>query len=426
MKAFCKYVFDSLLGSDIRFQVGETEFVDDCFEQETVAKYFTGFIRFMDMDFFGTRKPSKTNPSDIMDKVYDVLYRQVHNTMLSTLGEDECLSPWIAESWVGKTDTELRNLLAGATAQINQDGTKRCHALLSVFLLIIKHWVGVNRPALLAHFRSLKVDRTWMRRQIIKGKFTRKKVKGKTIEQWQDDPTLTVSDIIWLSNKEKQDIQSMLGVSWVKAFDDALFRFSQRPTTEQHDLYKDMLAKFEQIRSEQTDFVRVVSAKSGKRKSMLIDMGLLGDVKKKNAYTEAIAFISKPPRERLIRGAGGAVDDDATEKFNQLGDIDNFIHLLPFDLEDRENNLLENAIMPNGFFQGKYYQSNVLADLARVRITRVVRALVEDADDPVRETEIPVQNMYQVLVGNLPAVDAESGSSGGEEDDEAPGRPPGD
>jgi hypothetical protein len=338
---------------------------------------------------------------------------------MSTLGDGENLAPWSPETWVGKTEIELRNLLSAATAQINQEGTKKAFGLLSIFLLILKQWIETNRAMLLLHFRSVRVDRTWMRRQLIRGALVKKKEKGKTTEQWQDERTLTVSDIRWLTNRERQELQSVLGLSWIKAFDETLARFVRLPSPQQHDLYKDMLARFETIKSQQTEFVRAVSAKSGKRKNILKDMGLITDVKKKDPYQAAIAFISKPNLERLVKNADGTVDNDKTAKFHKAGKIDSFIHLLPSQFADRSDNDLERTIMPEGFFQGKYYLTNAKAATAENRIRSLVMNAIHNSPHPSTQTEINTQNLYEVLVGILPQSDVES-SDDEEENNEAP------
>jgi hypothetical protein len=225
-----------------------------------------------------------------------------------------------------------------------------------------------------------------------------------------------MSDVIWLNNRERQDIQNILGLSWVKAFDDSLSRFTRLATDFQHDLYKPMLMKFEKIKNEQTEFVRALSAKAGKRKSILVNMGLLGDTKKKDAYNQAISFISKSNKERLITNALGQIDNDLTEKFNFVGNVDSFIHLLPNQFEEREVNDLEGSVMPDGFFQGKYYATDALATSAGNRITRIVGNLVRASSHPSTEIETSIRNVYEALIGELPESEDDESSDHGEGD----------
>jgi hypothetical protein len=354
--AFSRYIFDQLNGGDYRFQPVSTSFSHSVFEQETVAKFFSGYVDALER--FGTRKPSKTTPTDVMVKVSDIIYKRVHNQLCSTLGSTEALAPYHKDMWVGKVDVELRNLLQSATAQIDEVGTKLAFKLLSLFDFVFKEKMRVKREELLNYFRAIPVDKTWMRRQLIKGKTVRRKVKGKFHDQWQDDANLTISDIIWLSNSEKQEVSRLLGITWVKAFDDALQRFEGLDKPAQHDCYKSLLKRFERLKTEQTNFVRQVSAKVGTRKGLLQEAGILGDLKKKDPYKSAISFITKPARERILRDANGAVKNDATLKFNQCFNIQHFALLLKSPLDEDANEPSNLAsVLPSAVYEGRFFFS---------------------------------------------------------------------
>jgi hypothetical protein len=387
--AFSGYIFDQLKEGDFRFQPVETDFSHNVFEQETVAKFFSGYVAAIER--FGARTPSKTTPTDMMAKLSDIIYKRVHNQLCSTLGNNELLAPCQKDMWVGKVDIELRNLLQSATAQIDEVGTKLAFKLLNLFDLVFKEVVRVNRERFLNYFRLIPVDKTWMRRQLIKGKTVRRKIKGRFLDQWQDEANLTISDIIWLSNSEKQDVSRLLGITWVKAFDDALQRFESLDKPVQHDCYKSLLQRFERLKTEQTNFVRQVSAKVGVRKKLLSEAGLLGDLKKKDPYKSAISFITKPARERILKDADGTVKEFETARFNKCFNIQNFALLLKTPLEGEESEPANIAdILPSAVFEGRFFSSTEAMRSAQSLINSARRQREKEA---AAETE---QNLPDV------------------------------
>jgi hypothetical protein len=400
--AYSKFVSDNLVGGNFLIQPVETVFSDEVFEKDAVAKFFTGYIAAL-TGKLGSRTPSKTTPTDVMDKVSDIIHKRIHNHLCSTLTANELLAPCSKETWVEKVEMDLKNLLQSAVAQSTEDGVKYAFKLFDLFDLVFKEVMRNRRAEFLQHFRNIQVDKTWLRRQIIKGKSIQRKVKGKALVQWQDDANLTVSDIIWLSNSEKQGVSQLLGTTWVKAFDEAITRLGKLGKPLQHDSYKLLLKRFESLKTEQTNFVRLLSAKVGVRKKLLTQAGYLGDVKKKDPYKLSVAFIAKVPSERIFKDSSGKTDSISTNLFNSVAKMSSIALLLkdsPLEIETINHSNL-TGLVSRYQFEGRLYAN---ADALKHAITMInsSRAARYAQQESEIKTPLLTDNRFGALATELP------------------------